>query len=99
MHTRKSRVTYGIMCSFDFDKGDPEHQKRSANVFLAADGKPHIRGGFNAVLEKVNVQFRSKYYVKMTKADGCRSIRAKRLLKCHRFGGPSTVLLPKDRNY
>jgi len=52
VHTRMSRATYGIMCSRDFDKNDPEHLKRSATIFLGADGKWRTPGAFSNVLGK-----------------------------------------------
>ena len=49
-----SRATYGVMCAFDFNKEEPEHLKRSAGIYLDADGTWKIHGGFSTILEKVN---------------------------------------------
>jgi uncharacterized protein YchJ len=53
VQTRMSRATYGIPCSSRFDKNDPEHLKRSASIFLQANGKWYVPGSFSALLEKV----------------------------------------------
>jgi hypothetical protein len=56
------RATYGAMYAINFNKDNPEHVKRAASVYLDIDGKLTIPGIFQAVLKKVNSQFRRDYF-------------------------------------
>lgn len=50
---RISKAVYGVSCTYSFDASDPEHMTRRDKVFVGADGRTSVEGGFSTILTKV----------------------------------------------